>query len=299
MKDEQDATKDDGQEPASDDWKDKWLYPIVWAAFKLIAFFASFIAAQLLVTLTWVIIAGIDNYPASVEHTETALQMIGSVVFLFFLSRFHKKRKLSFADCAGLVQNRFTVIGTKKTKLPLFAAYGIALNLLVTALLSALPSSWVLGYNESVLDQLSKDNFIITCISVLIYGPIFEELVFRGFAFRYLKACVNPWIAAGILSVFFGVSHLQPLWSLYAAGMGMAFSWLVMQTGSVIPSIVTHATFNLVSLCVVVLDPGQVWISSLPKVAIWLVLIGFAALAAFLTLVLKRITQEEVTVADG
>ena len=271
------------------------IYAVILAVLKTAALFASFMAVQLVVSLIWALLAGIENYPESVDVSGAPLQLLGGLAFIWFLRRFYKKREnLSLTEDSGFVRNRFTSVKL----LPLYALYGLTLNLLVVIFLNTLPSSWTAAYNENVLDSISKGNPIIVCLSIVVYSPVIEEFLFRGFAFKTLTACVNPWITAGILSVIFGLIHTQPVWVAYTMALGMVFSWLVMRTGSVIPSVITHIFFNAASLGLLLISIYKPrWIAAPPGWLIGPALVVCAAAAAVLTVGIHRFTGRD-TVAD-
>ena len=267
------------------------VYKVVMAVLKTAALFASFLAVQLVVTLIWALLAGIENYPESVDVSGASLQLLGGLAYIWFLRRFYKKREnLSLSDDSGFVRNRFTA----GKLLPLYALYGLTLNLFVAFFLNILPSSWTAAYNESVLDSISKGNPVIVCLSIVVYSPIIEELLFRGFAFKTLTACGNPWIAAGILSVMFGLIHAQPVWVAYTMALGMVFSWLVMRTGSVIPSVITHIFFNAASLGLLLISIYKPrWTAAPPGWLLWPALVACAAAAAVITVGIYRFTGRD------
>ena len=85
---------------------------------------------------------------------------------------------------------------------------------------------------------------------VVLVGPLFEELVFRGFIMPRLIRSIG--VAAGILitAALFGALHIFEYsdWriAVLISYAGIAFGWRRYATGSTIDSILMHVGFNLV-----------------------------------------------------
>jgi membrane protease YdiL (CAAX protease family) len=81
--------------------------------------------------------------------------------------------------------------------------------------------------------------------AVIIY-PIIEELVYRGLMLPLLRRYAPLWLAIGGSAGLFGITHLaQGVGSaLNAFVLGVAFSWLVVRTGSLFASMMCHAAVN-------------------------------------------------------
>ncbi|MGC4090472.1 MAG: CPBP family intramembrane metalloprotease [Polyangiaceae bacterium] len=90
---------------------------------------------------------------------------------------------------------------------------------------------------------------------VALAVPVVEELFFRGALFSRLHAALSPALNAGVTSLCFTLSHVEPRsWpalSLVAAALGVVRLW----TQSLLPCILLHATFNATTLSVVFLSP--------------------------------------------
>jgi membrane protease YdiL (CAAX protease family) len=83
-------------------------------------------------------------------------------------------------------------------------------------------------------------------IFAIIIAPIFEEFIFRGFAYPVLKQRFGTWPALALVSTVFALSHVHvpsivPLFVL-AIGLGLAYEW----TGSLLAPITMHALFNAI-----------------------------------------------------
>jgi sodium transport system permease protein len=71
-----------------------------------------------------------------------------------------------------------------------------------------------------------------------------EELAFRGFILSGLRHLGSKWWAIGLTAVFFGLAHGVIQQSLSAAALGVVIGYIAVQTGSLIPCILFHVTYN-------------------------------------------------------
>ncbi len=91
-----------------------------------------------------------------------------------------------------------------------------------------------------------------TAVFSLLVAPtagIGEEIVYRGFLMgQFWIVTNNAWLAAAISSALFGLAHAyQGRWGiLRTALIGFAFAIGVIETGSLVPSILAHTLANMV-----------------------------------------------------
>ena len=71
-----------------------------------------------------------------------------------------------------------------------------------------------------------------------------EELAFRGFVLSGLRHLGSKWWAIGLTAVFFGMAHTVIQQSLAAAALGLVIGYVAVQTGSLVPCILFHVTYN-------------------------------------------------------
>ena len=82
----------------------------------------------------------------------------------------------------------------------------------------------------------------------VILAPLSEELLFRGWLYRFLKGQLRPWLAAQVSALLFALVHLNafaffPLWLL-----GLLLIYGYEYSGSLRVPILWHALFNLNTL---------------------------------------------------
>jgi sodium transport system permease protein len=71
-----------------------------------------------------------------------------------------------------------------------------------------------------------------------------EEVAFRGFVLSGLRHLGSKWWAIGLAAVFFGMAHTVIQQSLAAAALGFVIGYISVQSGSLIPCILFHLTYN-------------------------------------------------------
>ena len=139
-----------------------------------------------------------------------------------------------------------SVIPFKKIKLSsalLSVLYVVTLFPLVT-FVNSISMLFVDNAVASISDQLVELPMGVMLLSIGLFGPFVEEIVFRGVLFQSYKRSGRI-IASMVLSaVLFGMMHLNFNQFAYGAVMGFMFCLIVEATGSVLSSFIAHAVFN-------------------------------------------------------
>jgi len=96
--------------------------------------------------------------------------------------------------------------------------------------------------------QLLDGPLPLLLLFVLVVAPLGEEMFFRGFVFTGLRGRLGFPLASGLSAALFALAHVMPLSMpvLFAVGLGTAA--MLERHRSLAICLVTHATFNLVSL---------------------------------------------------
>ncbi len=102
---------------------------------------------------------------------------------------------------------------------------------------------------ESIQSQLTPLNFFIGFVSASIISPVYEEIFYRGFLYRFLRSRYGIAIGMLVSSFIFMIVHL-PTYNVLPVTFvsGLLFSWTYEKTGSVIPAIIIHGIFNGIAL---------------------------------------------------
>jgi membrane protease YdiL (CAAX protease family) len=108
---------------------------------------------------------------------------------------------------------------------------------------------------QDVADMLASSDSM--AVVVLIAGfaiavaPVFEEFLFRGFAYPVLKQRWGAWRALLVVSAVFAAIHfhLPSLGPLFALGVGLGLAYEA--SGSLLAPITMHALFNAANVAMV------------------------------------------------
>lgn len=136
------------------------------------------------------------------------------------------------------------------------AAVALALLLHPAAICLAETVKSLYPMSEDVTSQLARFTSFVqdapsiwALLAVLAVAPaICEELAFRGFILSGLRHMGHKWAAIILSSVFFGAAHGILQQSLTACVVGVVLGFLAVQTGSLLPSVCFHLTYNAASI---------------------------------------------------
>ncbi len=83
----------------------------------------------------------------------------------------------------------------------------------------------------------------------ILFAPLLEEIIFRGYFFSILKKLKGKKFAIVFITLIFGILHVDQYWgdwlAIFVVGlMGFSLTLLRSWIGSTIPSIVMHYTYN-------------------------------------------------------
>lgn len=106
------------------------------------------------------------------------------------------------------------------------------------------------GPARSLSDRADSLGGVVLLILIVgVLAPVFEEIFYRGLVQRsLLKRGLPPWLAIGITSVVFGVSHLEALQLPGLVLAGAVFGVLAHRAGRLGPAIAAHVAFNMVTV---------------------------------------------------
>lgn len=104
---------------------------------------------------------------------------------------------------------------------------------------------------QTVVDDLGADRntalAVAGAIVVIAVAPICEELFFRGFLFRVLRARLPLWIAAVADGILFGLVHGSLVILPILAFLGIVLCYVLENTGTLFATIAIHALNNTLS----------------------------------------------------
>lgn len=100
--------------------------------------------------------------------------------------------------------------------------------------------------------------FIISFFIVAVSPAICEEIFHRGFILSSMKGIKNKWVVIFIVGLIFGIFHMDLIRFLPTALLGMALTYVVMETDNLACSMLMHGINNSLSIIVTFLVPQSV-----------------------------------------
>lgn len=113
------------------------------------------------------------------------------------------------------------------------------------------------GYENSKTENLQTHaNVLGILIAVAVGGiisPIYEEILYRGFLYRWFRTRYGAGWALFLSSSLFTIAHIPTYNTLpLNFASGLIFAWTYEKTGSVIPGIIVHGLTNTVGVLLTV-----------------------------------------------
>ncbi|MFT5052558.1 MAG: membrane protease YdiL (CAAX protease family) [Chlamydiales bacterium] len=175
--------------------------------------------------------------------------LTGGVLALLWVWTDIRKFGPLFAQQLGL---RPSVNGAKQTALTVIALL-IATHLMAwtyrSVLLPLAGQGGIVGGGSQMFAHLSESGsaygMALFMVLALIAGPVFEEVVYRGYLQSALTRRLPRWGAITITSLVFMAGHGPPvLWPMYFV-FSAAWGWVFARTGSLKAAIAFHILNNL------------------------------------------------------
>ncbi|MEX2091353.1 MAG: ABC transporter permease subunit/CPBP intramembrane protease [Pirellulales bacterium] len=102
---------------------------------------------------------------------------------------------------------------------------------------------------ESMARMIASAPYVwLPFLLMAVLPAICEELAFRGFILSGLRHVGHKWWAIALSAVFFGMAHTVVQQSIAAAALGLVIGYVAVQTTSLIPAILFHASYNSIML---------------------------------------------------
>ncbi|QWG36305.1 CPBP family intramembrane metalloprotease [Bacillus mycoides] len=181
----------------------------------------------------------------SISHKTKSEIMIFSLVYLFPLTwiiYMFERNKLSIKSFFNKPKSfKYTAV-FQYIFIP--AIFGIGCLLLVLMIISYFNPSIFMNLSPSV-NQSDEKDIIFRFISVVIFAPIVEEIVFRGFLLHRLAYKFGLPTAIVLSSLIFGILHIQNIFG--AIIIGFVYCIIYVQTESLIAPILIHFIWNLLT----------------------------------------------------
>jgi len=138
-------------------------------------------------------------------------------------------------------------------KIPIWILITIILSVAVLLLTSLLGNSVDNSKTESLQQNINLFTILIGIISAGVVSPVYEEIFYRGFIYRWLRVRLGMNWGIVISSLIFTIAHFPTLNAMPVNFInGVVFAWVYEKTGSVIPAIIIHGVFNTIAVLLTV-----------------------------------------------
>lgn len=101
------------------------------------------------------------------------------------------------------------------------------------------------------IEQLlnTPESVAMFAVYAVLFAPLLEEAMFRGFLFRALEQMAGASIAVWTTAIIFGLLHVPQLWGspagiLVIFGVGFVLSKVRHGTNSLVPPVIVHTAYN-------------------------------------------------------
>ncbi|WP_369802655.1 lysostaphin resistance A-like protein [Psychrobacillus sp. OK032] len=90
-------------------------------------------------------------------------------------------------------------------------------------------------------------------ISAGVVSPVYEEIFYRGFIYRWLRVRLGMNWGIVISSLIFTIAYFPTINAMPVNFInGVVFAWVYEKTGSVIPGMIVHGVFNTIAVLLTV-----------------------------------------------
>ena len=229
----------------------------ILSGFDLLVIFEIFFASQILLST---IVKWFNQF---VNYSESALSVayesffvyfllsLITLLFIYFLAKQYDK------NIFDVIYLKFKTPHNSTIKLITKGFLGwccclpvlISLNIILKYFkLSGVSTNPVLMGMHEATGQSNVLALTLLFLLTAILAPIYEEILFRGILFNYLKSKKSLLYAIIVSTASFAFIHIDPnvFWQLFT--LGLCFAILTDKYESILPSIVTHSLWNGITM---------------------------------------------------
>ena len=220
---------------------------------KIACYPLLFIIAQLVVTVIYMFVLGmiigvemvISNEMMSSEEigelgverfnlmvaTVISAVWISLIVFIIFRKEWQAERFWSFS-------------GLKVPPVLLWVVLGVGLNVITVFILTILPEL----FTQQPIDGMIGNNLLLEIITIALFMPILEEIIFRGIVQKRLIKIMKLPVALVLQALIFALVHFSFVQGTYAFILGIIVGLVYIWSGSIWSAIIVHVAFNATSV---------------------------------------------------
>ena len=139
--------------------------------------------------------------------------------------------------------------------IPIIFSIGTVVYVILNVLKLKPPPQPIVGL---FLAEESAALIFVSSVIAAVFGPVIEEIFFRGVMYNAVKRRLGIFWAVMITSVLFSFLHTHAM-TYFLVGfilitiLGIVLAYLYEKTGSLVPSITLHILNNVSSVCMVFL----------------------------------------------
>lgn len=218
----------------------------IWSLIGVVAFIASIYLAS---GVVWLVRSMGGIWPMELPVGVMLFQVTVYVILALLMgSAVHYHERLKWISVSGVTR----LMTWKDTGLSLAGAVIYALSATFVLYLAAQIPGFPLTEQQNLgFSQVYGLERFIAFIVFVILTPLFEELIFRGFLYGTLRTYKLPWwVPAIVVSVLFGLAHMQWNVALDVFCLSMVACALRELTGSIWAGVLLHILKNLVAFMV-------------------------------------------------
>lgn len=223
---------------------------VPWGAKQaLVVFLLPWVLVPLLIFVTLVILA--PYVPAAAValaaldegtlEANFALVLIDAIAQLGIAYYYLKRYQLSWGAIGWRRFNVLRAIGLVGLMFIIFSISIYALMILISFLIPGFDANQA-QTNEFTESVATNPNLVL--VALVIFPPIIEELIFRGFIFPALSQRRGVVFGAVMSSALFGLAHLQPNVAIYTFLIGLVLCFMYVRLKSIVPGILLHMVNN-------------------------------------------------------
>lgn len=234
------------------------------------------IVSQVFFTLTGL---AFKHFGVNLSITVTYLLNAFSIYVVGFLAIKLLLRKVETAEQKPKVK-----LGAKKMLWYLFITFGLGIfaGSFTQEIITLVTAPFGGEIVDRVSEMMMESTPILLILFVAIIGPIFEELIFRGYLLKKLRVYGDK-TAIIYCAIAFGLFHTNVSQILFAGVIGAILAYVVVKSNNIKYSIIIHILVNLSSSIVTMLE---IWGADTIK-TIYAIILTFVTIAAVIVVPLK------------
>ena len=125
------------------------------------------------------------------------------------------------------------------------SALSLLMNCIFLAVPAGIPNDGFAHTSAILKESYGAAGKPLMFLAAILTGPVFEEIIFRGFSYGKLRQLGAPWAASAFLSALsFGIYHGTPKSFVYTFVTGMAFCILCERYNTLLVPIAGHCAGN-------------------------------------------------------